>query len=351
MKPSRSSPDRFPEAGVVTEGRVRIGPLLGLPALLRDLGQDPDAVVREAGLDPRILDDADNVLDLLDIGRLLALCATRASCPHIGLLLGRRSGIEALGLIGLLGDVAPDVGTALRELVRYASLNDKAALPFLAVEGGRAFLGYSVYVPGVEGLRYIDDGVMAVFHNIMKALCGLGWSPIEVHFAHTQPADPRPYRCYFKVPVRFNAERTGLAFSASWLGEQLRAADPQLMRVLEKRLAALESDGAEDLVVRVRRVLHGLLLEGRGSRDEVADALGLHVRSLNRRMRERGWTLKRLLEDERYAIACKLLRETELHVTQIAAALGYGDATAFARAFRRWSGGGPTAWRAARRGS
>ena len=347
----RSSVETPPNPGMVTDGRVRIGPLLALPALMRELGQDPDAVLREAGLDPQILDDPDNVVEFLDVGRLLSLCATRAACPHIGLLLGRRSGIGALGLIGLLGAYAPDVGTALRELVRYASLNDKAALPFLAVEGERAFLGYSVYVPGVEGLRHIYDGVMAVFYNIMKALCGPAWRPIEVHFSHTQPADPRPFRSFFKVTVRFDAERTGLVFRASWLAAPLRGADPQLLRVLEERLTALESEGAQDLAFKVRRVLHSLLLEGRSSRGEVADALGIHIRTLNRRMRERGWTLKRLIEDERYAIACKLLEETEQPVTQVAAALGYGDATAFARAFRRWSGTSPTAWRAVRRGA
>lgn len=312
---------------------------------MREFELDPETVVREVGLDPRILDDPDNVMEFSDVGRLLALCAARSACPHIGLLLGRRSGVGALGLLRLLGDYAPNVGAALSEMVRYANLVDKAALPILLVEGDRALLGYSVYLADVQGLRHVYDGVMAVFFNIMKGLCGPGWRPVEVLFSHSQPQDPQPFRSYFQAPVRFNAERTGLTFRASWLEEPLRRANTQLLHILQARLAVLELEGADDLVVQARRTLHGLLLEGRGCRGELAEAMGVHIRNLNRRMRERGWTVRQLIEDERYAIARKLLRETELPVTQVAAALGYSDATAFSRAFRRWAGSGPSAWR------
>jgi len=351
MRQTNSPPEAFPAQEMVTEGRARIGPLTELPALLQEIGLDPEVVIREVGLDPRVLEDPDNVMEFGDVGRLLTRCATRSACPHIGLLLGRRSGVGVLGLLGLLGDYAPNVGTALREMVHYAILIDKAALPILRVEGGHAFLGYSVYLPDAPGLRHVYDGTMAVFFNIRKALCGPGWRPVEVLFSHSQPPNPQPFRSYFQAPVRFNAERTGLTFCASWLEEPLRGANMQLLHMLQGRLTTLEAEGADDLVTRVRRTLHSLLLEGRGCRGELAQAMGVHIRNLSRRMRERGWTVRQLIEDERYAIARKLLRETELPVTQVAAALGYADTTAFSRAFRRWAGSSPSAWRTRQRRS
>ena len=121
----------------VTDGAVRAGPLLGIPSLLRELGQDPDAILREAGLDPRLLDDPENVIGFAAMGRLAVRCAERTGCPHFGLLAGQRMGPEALGLVGLLIEHSPDVGGALRNLVLHLHLHDRGAVPVLMVEGDR----------------------------------------------------------------------------------------------------------------------------------------------------------------------------------------------------------------------
>ncbi len=342
-----NAPEIFAEAAPVGDGSLRVGPLVALPGLLRDLGQDPDAIIEAAGLAAGLLDDPNGVIDYRSTGRLLAICARRTHCPHLGLLLGQRSGIGAMGLIGLLGQQAPNVGSALRELIRHAALVDKGAVPLLAVEGKRALLGFSVYVPDIEGLRQINDGVMAVFHNMMKALCGPDWRPVEVLFSHSRPANLLPFRRFFKAPLRFDSDRTALVFPAQCLGQQLQGADPELRRILEARISALMSSETDDLIIDVRRVVHNLVLDGRGALEPVAEALNTHRRTLNRRVSQHGWTVKRLIEDERYAIARRLLRETGLSVTQVATVLGYADSTAFSRAYRRWSGSSPGAWRAA----
>jgi len=77
----------------------------------------------------------------------------------------------------------------------------------------------------------------------------------------------------------------------------------------------------------------------------VAEIFGIHRRTLNRRMRARGLTFQELVEEVRYDIARQLLRETDLAIVAIAAVLDYADAAAFTRAFRRWSGTTPAAWR------
>lgn len=349
MTQAKLSPNALAQLAVVTEGALRVGPLVALPALIQELGQEPDPVIRESGVDPRHLDDPENSIGFTALGRLLAHCAERTGCAHLGLLLGQRSGLQSLGLIGALAEHSPEVGTALRNLILHLHLHDRGAVPVLSVEGKRAFLGYSIYQPGVEGTRQIYDGSIAIICNIMRTLCGSDWRPAEVIFSHGRPADPRPFRAFFQAPLRFDGECTGVVFSAHSLDQRLRGADPQLRRLLEERIAALESNGAGDLVVQVRRVLHNLLLDGRGSLGQVAGVFEVHRRTLNRRMRELGLTVRQLIDEERYQIARQLLGETDLSVVELAAVLGYADASAFSRAFRRWSGTSPTAWRMAQR--
>jgi AraC-like DNA-binding protein len=81
----------------------------------------------------------------------------------------------------------------------------------------------------------------------------------------------------------------------------------------------------------------------------VAALFGLHSRTLNRRLRSEGKSFKTLLDETRHRVARQLLRDTQLPLQEMAITLGYADATAFIRAFRRWSGVSPKAWRTSRR--
>ncbi len=74
--------------------------------------------------------------------------------------------------------------------------------------------------------------------------------------------------------------------------------------------------------------------------------LGMHRRTLNRRLAEQGTTIAKVLNEVRFQLARQLLSETDLPFVEIAATLNYTDASTFTRAFRAWSGTTPTLWRA-----
>jgi AraC-like DNA-binding protein len=97
-------------------------------------------------------------------------------------------------------------------------------------------------------------------------------------------------------------------------------------------------------------VLRRLMVNGAGQGEtrleQVADLFAIHRRTLNRRLRAQGTSFKALVDETRYDIARQLLRDTRLPTTEIAATLDYSECSAFVRAFRRWSGTSPSAWRA-----
>jgi AraC-like DNA-binding protein len=78
---------------------------------------------------------------------------------------------------------------------------------------------------------------------------------------------------------------------------------------------------------------------------EAGRQLGLHERTLNRQLRANGTTFRRELDTVRYATARELLASSSMALDNIAAALDYADASAFSRAFKRWSGSTPAQWR------
>jgi hypothetical protein len=93
------------------EGQQRIGVLVELPQVLRELGEDPVTIITRAGIDPELLRNPENSLSFVKLGKLLQACVAATKCEHFGLLLGQRSGTASLGLVGRLMQTAPTLRT------------------------------------------------------------------------------------------------------------------------------------------------------------------------------------------------------------------------------------------------
>ena len=80
----------------------------------------------------------------------------------------------------------------------------------------------------------------------------------------------------------------------------------------------------------------------------MAVLLGVSERTLQRRLTELGRSFSDVVEDFRREEAARLLATPGLHLVEVAGRLGYAEQTSFTRAFRRWTGTTPGAWRAGR---
>jgi AraC-like DNA-binding protein len=343
-------PCRSAASGPVREGALRMAPLLGLPRFLSDHGLDPGEVIRETGCDPALFEDPENTIDLAAVGRLFDRTAavTGVECP--GLELGRRSGVEVLGAVGQMMRFAPDLGTALHALIVQFHLHDRGAVPTLWERGTQTMFGYTIHSPGVPGTDHIYDAALAIALNTIKELVGKGWKPTEVQMFRDPPRDRRNFQRHFRTQLRFAAEHAAIVFPTADLTLPLLDADPQVYAVLCDKLEERNSaSGGTRLSNRVRRLLRGMLAAGSGRYGidllGVARLLGLHPRTLTRRLRAEGAAFSSILEESRYEFARQLLRDTRSRIAEIAMVLGYAESASFNHAFRRWSGMTASAWR------
>ena len=333
------------EEPTVSTNMLRIGATLALPSVLRDLGANPVELLADVGIELSLFSDPNNLIAYSARDELFVHCVARTGCHHLGLLVGQQAGLHSLGLVGLLAKYSPDVGTALRNIVCYLHLHIRGAAANLEVVGNSTLLSHNIYHPGSKATDQIGDGAVACMLNILRTLCGRLWKPTEVRFSHHQPKDLNPYVQYFKAPLVFGAEQNGIVFATSYLDHRLPATDPELRQLLQKHIDALEIRHGADFPSQLRSVLRTALLTGHGSSDQVAALFSMHQRTLSRRLREFGTSFRELLDEGRFEIARQMLRDTPMEVGQIAAALDYADASAFTRAFRRWSGTTPGQWR------
>ena len=330
-------------------GMIRAAPLLALPDVMRELGADLAPITQSMGLSSRVFEDPEEPVAYQTLCALLAACCRASGCPHLGLLVGQRSGLEALGALGYLVQNAPDVRTALDALIGHMDVHDRGAAPALELHGDLALLRYDIYRPDADGSGSVSDAAMAIGYNALLRLCGPDWKPLEVHFRHAPSANVRPWRQFFQVPVVFNAERTALVFRRHWLAARVPGADAQLHRHFGAYVASLGKRLQGNWEDKVFAAIQRLVLGNRCSLHELARALAMHPRALERRPKEGGTCFRALQNRARHVMARELLRDTTGDVAAIATQLGYGSASAFVRAFARLEGTPPAAWRKATR--
>jgi AraC-like DNA-binding protein len=323
-------------------GTRLVGAFAVIPKIIRQFGVDPAQVFAEAGIAPAAIARPGDRIGWEDLARLLRVSAGRTGCPHFGLLAGGEWRLSDLGLLGELARHSPTVEQALQNLVVNQHLNSEGALAFLLRRGEFADLGYAIYVPFAQSVRHIHDAALSAGMNVMRDICGDGWRPSEVFFMQPAPPDAGPYRERFQTRLSFDSSLCAIRFPASALAQPIVGAEPRRLRVAEAQ-AALADRGA--LADKVHRAVRRLLLHGKASGADIAQALAMHRRTLNRRLSAEGETFQQALDRVRLAVARELLGESALTVSEIALVLGFADSVAFIPAFRRWTGTTPGVWR------
>ena len=330
----------------ISDRVIRVGGAVGLLPLLRERGIEVEALVAQVGLPVTAFDHPDNVIPFAALGQFISLAADRTGLADIGLRACMRTRLGALGTVGYLVANSESVGSGLTCLQTYLHLHDEGAAPYLLLEDGVAILGYEVLESGLAGADQIAFGALAIGANILREICGAGFALREVTFAFHGPPDTSFFRAHFAAPVRFDAVRTALAFDAALLGRPIAGADSILRDVLMSQAREIDRvEGSELATDRIRRVMRTLLATGSFGQAQVAGAFGMNRRTLARRLQTCGTTFREVLDEARFDTARGLLKDSGASLADIALKLGYADATAFTRAFRRWSGTSPAAWR------
>ncbi len=331
-------------------GDVRVGPLMPIPALLAERGIDPASVLERVGLDVRLFDDPEHRVSFYALGKLLEACAEVTGCRHFGLLIGQRFRMEALGVLGQLMRNAPSVREALRIATVHLQIHDRGAVALALDAGeGQTVLGYALYAGQTAAAAQILDGAIAMQYLLLRELCSRSWAPRLIQLSHSRPAEPAPLQQFFGVPIEFNAKLSGIVFDSRWLDRPIAGADPDAFAAVTRAIQADPSQSMSSFAAQVRRSLQAMIFAGSASSANVARLSGLHERTLRRRLREEGATVRGLSSEVRRDLAQHLLRDTDLPVSEVAAMLRYSDVTVFSRAFRGWTRASPHEWRARQR--
>jgi AraC-like DNA-binding protein len=152
---------------------------------------------------------------------------------------------------------------------------------------------------------------------------------------------------HFGCSVVCGAPRNVIVFRASDAQRPFVTRNAELLAMLAPQFEEelRQENGPEDFVERVRMTIRQKLTGGRPTVEDIADALHISSRTLQRHLQDEGSSFQRVLEEARHQLARHYLNNSVLELNEAAYLLGYEDANSFVRAFRTWEGVPPTRWR------
>ncbi|MDX2261403.1 MAG: AraC family transcriptional regulator [Gemmatimonadales bacterium] len=305
---------------------------------------------RRARIDPAILSRPHDRLPGSGAERVWAAAETLTGDPLLGLHVAERFRTGAISILGYVVLNCPTAGAALERLGRFARLLNDGMRVRLDREDGLAIVRFEAIEGSANALRLAGrhpfESTLAGTLLTLRSLTGAATVPVQAWFRHPAGGDLAEYDRIFGTRVRFGMPEHRLAFREAELERRIPAADPSLLALFDRhavgRLDELDRLGGTSQ--RVSRLLGARLTGAVPAVGAIARELAMSARQLQRKLREEDTSYQQLLDAARRELALAQLRVPGVTAAEVALLLGYAEAGAFTRAFRRWTGTTPGAW-------
>ena len=315
----------------------------------RRLGDDIDPILARHGLDAAHLDPTALIDRELELRINVALAETLRD-PLAGLHAGAGIGLGTYGPFTLLLLTSSDVLGSLRTAIRYQRLSYLFGEIGFAPGGSHSALTLVPAALPPRAFRFRADlelaGSWRLASDVNRA-AQADARPASMVMPYPRPPEAEHYARVFGCPVQWGGETGRIVWRNADLHAPFQTADPLMHAMLraqcDRQIALLQAD---TIGLAARASAHiAAHIESLPAAVATASALGISERSLRRKLAAEGCSYQQLLDEVRLDKARELLADGRLGVEAIAQRLGYSEPAAFIRAFRRWTGSSPAAWR------
>lgn len=324
---------------------VRAAALSNFAEVARQVGLNPIQVLREVGLDPRVLDDPDLRISATTVAELLDIAAERSGCVTFGLRMAESRQLANFGAMSLLITHQPTVRDAMAAITSYRHLLNESLAASVEDCGDLVILREELLVETNRSLRQAYELAIGTLFRMIRALLGPRWRPLSVNFTHPAPADLNVHRRILGADVQFGSEFNGIVCMSADLDRPNPAADPALAQYAKQFIDTLPFADRKSTTHEVCKAIYLLLPLGGAGIGGVAQSLGLNVRTLQRRLEAESEAFSDLVNGVRRDLVVRYLESRTYSLTRIAEMLGYGQLSSFTRWFIGQFGVSPSQWR------
>ena len=321
---------------------VRTDSLHGFKVVATSLGGDYVALLEDVGIDPSSLSDGKGRIPYSQFAQLFETAATQLSCPDFGMRVAAvqaaKGATKVLGPLDVAMRNSPTLGDAYRYCADHLHVYSSSTricfekLP----DDPRVFMLFEIMLVGGIHQRQAVEHSLAVTQHGVHAISGGQARAREVWFTHEPLAAPATYRANFNATVRFGQSMNGMFFDEQDFELPLPNTDPQLYEIATSFIDHRFPTAVMPLGTRVRINIARLLVEGNCTQEHVAAALGLHPRTLQRRLRDEGESFEAIKDSVRRDIALRYLQQPDVSLVRVTEILGYSETSVLSRSCLRW---------------
>ena len=320
--------------------------ILPIAQALRLQGLDAMEVIESVGIDPTGVINPDRRIPVEAMNSLLHRCVDLTGDEAFGLLAAEQLQPQVLHGLGLAWLASDTLYDGLKRTVRFGQLMNTGSSLHLTEEGEFAHLSIDRTVE-LENYAYAarDFGV-GMFVRMCRLALGEFIAPVKIEIERPTPAQPERFEYMLCSPVTFECETTRLTFYLPDITEPLATGDPALARVNDAQTQGyLDSFLAQTTSREVVGKIVEKLPDGPPNQQQIADALNVSNRTLQRKLKSEGTSFMDLLQDTRMQLARRYLLQPTRSVVETSYLLGFSEPSTFSRAFKRWTGQAPAEFR------
>jgi len=323
--------------------KVRVGGLRGYDKLVRQFGEDPLRLTRACGVCDGLLDDEDALISYRQLIHLMEKAAVELALPDFGLRLAASQDIGILGPLAVAMQNCSTVEEAMRCAATYMFIQSPALTLDIEKLTSSSRLRPSINLDQMPhgAMSQAEDLAIGVGHGILKGLAQDQYELIRVELPHEPLVPESEYEAYFGAPVVFNSNQSALYVSPGTLNTCLLQRSEQLHRIaadyLNVQFPSTDGLSASRVETAVRRTLgtHSC------NRESVAQAMAMHPRTLQRRLKEEGTSFDDIRDSIRRETVEHYLCHTNMPLSQVAGMVGYSEQAILTRSCQRWFGQTP----------
>jgi AraC-like DNA-binding protein len=343
-----------PDRGPASEPREQIAPAIPLIrvaaagpllALLSRREADTERYLERAAMPRAVLAHPTAFIPLRQLARVLSEAVAGEQKADLGLAAGREAHLEELGTYGRLATASRTIAEAIDSAVALMPAFSSGERWRSETIDGEFHLYHSFLGGLAPGEVTSEHYTMSMIVNLVRRVAGPTWRPREVHWQTDYSAAVVDHEMFRGTRFKFARREACITIPT-------RLLDQPLPRVAAERLAVFDvekwraSTPPADLLGALREVIAVASPHGGPARIErVAAALGLSVRTFQRRLERSGLCFEDVTKEMRLTQAVDLLTRTEARILDIALDLGYSDHAHFTSAFRGWMGLSPIEYR------
>jgi AraC-like DNA-binding protein len=327
---------------------VRAASLTNYFVVAAHVGLNPQPLLSKYKLNRKMVADLEQRLPVAAVVGLLEESAQESHCDSFGLRMAELRKLADMGAISLLLTHQPTLRDVVKTITQYQHLLNETLAIDIESAGKAVILRVEIVAELATSAHQAADLAIGVLFRVCWALLGAKWHPLSVNFTHDAPADTSVHQRIFRCPLAFNADFNGIVCMASDMDLPNPDADPAMARYAA-RLVDLLPDGAltiaPSLERDVRKSIYVGLPMGRATIEQVAQAMGMNVRTLQRRLDECGRTYSDLINEVRRDLVLRYMENPRYSIGRVAELLGYSVLSSFTRWFSAQFGAAPLAWR------